>query len=138
MRACTITITSCFLVGCAASKTVSVPIRYQLVDHPSEGRIELIYRNESTNLMCISADYWPNTAGKLNQMRDRVFLVVDGQRFSIEDFNTGYCIGNTCAKRVDPGEQISSSIPYEDFELPDRLWNEPKTLEFSPQAYVCP
>jgi len=127
----------CLLVGCAATKIVSVPIQYRLVDHPSEGRIELIFRNESSMHLCISADYWPNAAGKLNQMGDRVFLVVKGERYPIEDFNTGYCVGKACAKRVAPGEQISGSIPYQDFDLPEKLWGEPKSLEFTPQAYAC-
>lgn len=136
MRTFVIAISLSFLVGCA-TRVVSVPIHFRLVDHPDESRIELFYRNNSKSTVCISADYWPNQAGKLNQMSDRVFLVVSGERFPIEDFNTGYCIGETCARRVEPGEQISGSIPYNDFGLPERLRNEPKTLEFSPIGFMC-
>lgn len=136
MRAYVIAMSLSLLVGCA-TKVVSVPVHFRLVDHPDESRIELLYRNESKQTVCISADYWPNLAGKLNQMSDRVFLVVGGERFPIEDFNTGYCIGETCARRVAPGEQISGSILYKDFGLPEHLKSEPKTLEFSPRGYVC-
>lgn len=114
-----------------------MPIQYQFVDHPSQRRVELLYRNESKHTVCISADYWPNRAGKLNQMSGRAFLVAGGERFPIDEFNTGYCIGETCARRVGPGEQISGSIPYTEFGLPERLKNQPKTLEFSSIGYVC-
>jgi hypothetical protein len=126
----------CFLAGCA-TRVVPVPVHYRLVDHPDESRIELLYRNESSKTVCLSAEDWPNLAGKLNQVSDRVSLVVGGERFPIENFNTGYCIGNRCARRVAPGEQISGSISYDDFSLPARLKNEPKALEFFPTAYVC-
>ena len=136
MRSHLIAIALCFLLGCAA-RVLSVPVQYELIDHPDERRIELLYRNDSGKMVCLSAEDWPNLAGKLNQMGNRVFLLVRGERFPVENFNTGYCVGDACAKRVAPGEQISGSIPYKDFDLPKRLWGEPKTLEFSPQAYVC-
>lgn len=136
MRAWIVAMALCSLAGCA-TRVVSVPVHYRLVDHPDESRIELLYRNESRKTVCLSAEDWPNLAGKLNQVSDRVFLVVAGERFPIENFNTGYCIGNQCARRVAPGEQISGSISYNDFSLPERLKNEPKTLDFLPTAYVC-
>jgi hypothetical protein len=105
------------------------------VDHPEEARIELVYFNNTGKTLCLDDDDWPNLAGKLNQMRG-VFLVVGTERFPIEFFNTGYCPGG-CVRRVKPGETISGSIPYQDFELPERLRYEPKTLEFFPEAFVC-
>lgn len=134
MRAYLTAMALCVLIACA---TRIVPVRYEFIDRPDEVRIELLYRNQSSKTVCLSTEDWPILAGKLNHMGDRVFLVVAGEHFPIANFNTGYCVGNACAKRVAPGEQISGSIPYEDFDLLERLWSEPKKLEFSPQAYVC-
>lgn len=136
MRTWAVVISVSLFIGCA-TKIASVPISFQFVDHPDEGRVELLYRNESKRTVCISANNWPNLAGKVNQMGDRVFLIAAGQRFPIEDFDTGYCIGEKCAQRVRPGEQISASIPYTEFGLPESLTKEPKTLEFSPTGYLC-
>ena len=123
------------LLACATTFE-HVPIDYRLVDHPDENRIELLYRNDTSKTFCLSKGNWPNQAGKLDFKGGLVFLVVYGERFSIEDFNTGIPIDGH-ALRVLPGEEISGSIPYKDFDLPERLRYESKSLEFSPQAYVC-
>lgn len=126
----------CSLAACA-TRAVTVPVHYRLVDHPDERRIELLYRNESRKTVCLSAEQWPNKAGKLDQVGDRAILVVAGERFPVESFNAGYCFGDQCARRVAPGEQITGSISYTDFALPERLKSEPKVFEFFPTAYVC-
>ena len=123
------------LAGCATS-IEHVALDWSLVDVPEERRFELLYRNETGKTLCLSEDDWPNAVGKLNQMGDVVSLVVGSERFPIEDFNTGICPGG-CERRIASGEEITGSIPYADFKLPERLWREPKRLEFRPQAYVC-
>jgi dienelactone hydrolase len=87
--------------------------------------------------MCLGPEHWPNRAGKLNQASDVVFLAVGDQKFPIQEVNTGYCWGDECALRVAPGEDVAAFISYADFNLPERLWREPKTLEFRPQAFPC-
>jgi hypothetical protein len=123
------------IVGCA-SNTALVPIQFRYLDHPGERRVELTYSNSSRNTMCLLPENWPNSAGKIDQASDRVFLVVGQERFPIRDFNTGYC-PKGCATRVAPGGQLSASIAYADFGLPDRLITSRKTLEFSPVAFKC-
>ena len=125
-----------FVSGCA-TKPVLAPVKYEYLDVPAERRIEVTYRNTSQHPMCLLPELWPNQAGKINQASDKVFLVVGQERFPIEDFNTGYCIGD-CATRVAPGRQVSSSIAYVDFRLPDRLIDARKELDFSPMAFRCP
>ena len=93
-------------------------------------------RNETGKTLCLSKGNWPDRAGKLDFARGLVFLVVYGERFSIEDFNTGIIIDGH-ALRVLPGEEISGTIPYEDFDLPERLRFEPKSLEYSLNGHVC-
>lgn len=124
------------LIGCATAAIEHVALNWRLIDRPEQSRIELLFRNETGMTLCLSEDDWPNAAGKLNQMGDVVFLVVEGERFPIEDFNTGYC-PTGCERRVKPDEEIVGFIPYVDFKLSERLRFEPKTLEFHPQAYVC-
>lgn len=123
------------LSGCTTTAAL-IPINYRMVDNPQKARIELSYRNESSQTMCLLPEHWPNAAGKINQASDLVHLKVGGERFAIEDFNTGYC-PQGCATYVAPGEQIYAFIPYSAFDLPNRLFNEPKALEFSPKAFEC-
>jgi hypothetical protein len=128
-------IISLILTGCATT-TALLPIEYQFKDVPQERRVKLTYQNASRSTMCLLPEVWPNEGGKINQASDKVYLVVGNERFPIEDFNTGYC-PQGCAIRVAPGEQVSAFISYKDFNLPDRLINNPKSLEFSPVAFRC-
>jgi hypothetical protein len=121
-------------IGCAAS-TGLFPIRYEFVDIPSERRIELHFRNDLGHFVCLSPEFWPNQAGKINQASGAVFLLVGTQRFPIEDFNTGYC--RDCALRIAPDESVTASVRYESFGVPDSLVNEEKRIEFLPKAYRC-
>ena len=120
----------------ACSTLAIVPVDYSFNDAAGQGGLELRYRNSSSRLMCLSTGHWPNEAGKFNQASDLVFLVIDGKRYPIEDFNTGYCIGG-CPTYVEPGEEVKAFVPYRDFGLPEALIDKPKTLEFSPRAYAC-
>ncbi len=124
------------LIGCA-SNWEPVPTEYELKDWPADGRIEVLYTNDTDGKVCLLPEHWPNHAGKINQASDYVFLIVADERFPIEDFNTGYCIP-VCALVVRPSETVSSSISYDDFRLPSHLHNEPKRLELPVTAYTCP
>jgi len=124
------------LTACATAAHSSF-IEYGFFDQPEQQRLELRYRNETKQTMCLAPEHWPNRAGKINQASDVVFLIVGSERFPIQDFNTGYCRGDECSLRVAPGEEVAAFIPYADFKLPERLWREAKTLEFRPQAYAC-
>ncbi len=130
-----IAIASVILAACA-TRAVLTPIDYQFVDNPVNKRIELIFANESKHMMCLSPSNWPNAAGKIDQASDIMFLVVGDKKLPVSDFNTGYCPGG-CFFRVAPGKTLKGTISYEDFRLPADLVNEPKRLEFSPQAFRC-
>lgn len=126
-----------FASGCV-STDATIPIKYQFHDFPEEGRIELRFKNELQVPLCLLPESWPNQGGKINQASEYVFLVIDGVRFPIEDFNTGYCPGaNGCATRVAPGEEVSASIPYRDFRVPQEMSRLPKKIEFEPVAFKC-
>jgi hypothetical protein len=114
-----------------------VPTEFALKDWPSENRIEVLFTNDAEDPLCLLPEHWPNQAGKINQASENVFLLVGGRRFPIEDFNTGYC-SDGCALVVHPGETVSSSIAYDDFQLPGDLRYAPKQLEMPFVAYACP
>jgi hypothetical protein len=124
-------------VGCA-SGTTTIPVNYQLIDIPDEERIELTWRNDTSSTLCLLQEAWPSSGGMVYQGSNRVFLIVDGQRFPMEPSYWGYCSPPTaCAVRVSPGEEVSASIPYRNFSLPIDLRYHPKTLEFSTIAVSC-
>jgi hypothetical protein len=123
------------IAGCAVP-TKLVPVEYQFLDNQDGRRIELAYKNFSHNTMCLLPEQWPNVGGKIDQEGGTIFLIAGGERFALQRFNTGYC-PNGCATRVVPGEVLHGYLPYEDFKLPERLFNEPKKLEFSPTAFRC-
>jgi hypothetical protein len=134
-------IPTCLLLiaGCANASDflpVPIPINYQFTDNPAEQRIELLYKNTSKDTMCLLPEQWPNIAGKIDQASDEVHLIVNHERFSVVDFNTGYC-PKDCSLRVYPGKKAAAFILYRDFNLPDQLIYEPKTLEFVPVAFKC-
>lgn len=105
-------------------------------DNPERGGIELEYRNSSDLRLCLTADYWPNSAGKINMGSDVMFLVVGAERYPVKDFNTGYC-PESCATKVDPGETLKAFIRYEEFGLPIDLQGREKKLEFVPKVFAC-
>jgi hypothetical protein len=126
------------LAGACVTTSVPIAVDYGLVDSPERGGFTLTYKNQSGRSICLSPSVWPNGAGWFDhQGADRIFLRVGAQRFPMKENNGGYCPG--CATRVTPGEIVSDFVPYERFDLPPALMNQPKQLEFSPpaQGYPC-
>ena len=125
------------LVGCVSGTSI-IPIKYEFADSPEEQRIELRFRNNSNETLCLLPEAWPNSGGMIYQGSGRVFLVVDGKRFPIAESLLGYCSPPTaCAIHVSPGEEVSASIPYRNFSIPEGLMGLSKTLEFSTVAVEC-
>jgi len=134
---CITVILSVFSASCAGTSG-TIPIDYQLFDYPTESRIELVYHNDTDRFVCLLPGSWPNTAGKINFASDYMALVIDGMRFPVVGFNTGYCAEpNGCATHVAPGEIVSASIPYSDFDVPPELSKLPKHLDFSTVGVSC-
>jgi hypothetical protein len=122
--------------GCA---TVPAPLSFDYVarDDPGRGGVRLSLHNRSRERICLSPSEWPNPGGTINYGSTRAFLVVEGERFAVRDFNTGSCIGG-CRTSVARGATLEGLIPYSEFALPPALWPKPKSLEFSPRPYRCP
>lgn len=121
--------------GCATAAAPAL-FEYESRDDPSRGGVLLLFHNESHGTMCLSPSEWPNLGGKIHYGSKRVFLIVDGKRFPIRDFNTGSCIGG-CRTYAARGTTLQGFIPYSEFGLPQELWSKPKSFEFSPRPYQC-
>jgi hypothetical protein len=123
------------LGGCVSGVTVR-EIAYEQIDLPDRGAIEIRYRNKTNANMCFLPESWPNSVGGIADADKTAFLVVGSQRFAMRLFNAGYCIKG-CSTLVKPGQDLVTRIPYEFFDLPRELTQQPKHLEFTARAYLC-
>lgn len=134
MKVCMICV-AVMLGGCATYGE-PYPAEFKYTDDPVARRIELTYTNHTDKPTCFAQNMWPNAAGKLHFSSDSVFLVIDDQRFPIEDFNTGYCT-EPCGTVVGPGETTTAFLRYQDFSVPSELRRRPKELVFQPMTFRC-
>ena len=133
---CIALIAATLLASCVTSRVLYWPLIYQSSDDPSKAQLLMSFTNPEKKEVCLSDSNWPNSSGNLNQMGDTVWLEVDGRRFPIADVNTGYCTEN-CSIRVQPGQTVKASLPYENFGLPSNLFKRPKKLHFDAFAFSC-
>lgn len=134
MRSHQLVLLALLTAACATTSQV-LPISYKFVDEPLQRQVSVSFTNTTNRLMCLSPENWPNQAGWIDQAEGRVFIEVGASRFSMQDFNTGYCPG--CATRVAPGSTLTTTIPYMRFALPDDVVAKPKALSFTPYAVPC-
>ena len=123
-------------LGCATTSRL-LPLGYTYSDKPEQQRIELRYRNTTLRGLCLLPEHWPNRGGKIDQDGDTAFLIVEGRRFPLQPFNTGYC-PRGCETYVAPGQEIGGFLSYRDFGLPAELEGAQKTLEFTARGFYCP
>ena len=117
-----------------------IVIAYEQVDLSDHGAIEVRYRNQSNVQMCFPQGQWPSKAGGILDAADRAFLIVGPERFPMRWFDPWYCIGgkgNRCETVVKKGRSLVTRIPYEFFDLPSDLRQQPKHLEFTARACPC-
>jgi hypothetical protein len=132
-----ITILALFLVAACATvpKDTVFAIDVSSEDDPSSESIRVSYNNTTAKTVCLTPENWPNSAGKINQASDIVWLEIGKERYPLKDFNTGSC--SSCVERVGPDRRISASIPYSEFDLPANLTKASKVLHFQPTAFYC-
>lgn len=121
------------VTGCTSTYML-FPVRYEVIDHPEEGAIEVKFHNEYPFPVCFSRAAWPNQAGRFDSAKGWVFLKVGDMCFTVEDV-AEYC--PRCVTVVAPGETLSTLVPYEEFHLPLELYPEKKELLFAPYASRC-
>lgn len=135
-----ILLASLVLSCCASSSSATADfllIEWRMVDNPARKVINLEYTNSLDKSVCMSVGDWPNRFGKVNQMSETTYLMVQQRRFPIRDFNTGYCVGEGCTIRVVSKMTIYAVIPYEEFDLPDELRYERKSLIYPVTGNFC-
>jgi hypothetical protein len=127
---------SLWLSSCATQvNSLRLPVVF--TDHPSERRVEVAFQNNSAVPICLAAEDWPSNSGDLHESSDVVYLLVQGKKFPIRNMNRGYCKGDPCTIRIQPGERIAGSMPYENFDLPESAASAQKELVFAPPAFGC-
>jgi hypothetical protein len=104
-------------------------------DKPQNEKIYLSYHNQTKYEICIDPIHWPNINGEIDTGKDRVFISVSGKRYTIVNFNTGYCPG--CQITASPGSTLSGFFRYSDFGIPVEDYYKEKVLTFSPIATYC-
>jgi hypothetical protein len=114
-----------------------IEIPWTMTDLAHDRRIELSFVNRSEVAICLNPENWPNHDGKINEPGDDVVLVVEGKRFVMQPYNTGYCFGDDCTIRVAPRERVTGNLWYRDFNLPKKLWRSPKHLKFRSIGVAC-
>ncbi len=124
------------LSACATSAYESMPLNYTYRDNTASKRIDLFYKNTSKEDVCLDPGQWPNKLGKIDAPSGYVFIIVDGIRYPMNDYNYGYCIGN-CQTNIRPGEQSDRYLSYSDFNLPLELYEAKKQLEFPAKTTEC-
>jgi hypothetical protein len=113
-----------------------IPVIYEFADLPSERRVEISFCNKLKQPVCLDYRNWPGPSGWLLQGGPGMTLVIDGQRFALDQVSyTDYSPGG--AEYAAPGETLRASISYDAFHLPEPLYSEKKQIEFSPMGYRC-
>lgn len=131
-----IVLCTALLFGCAAkSDTRTFDIAPSITDDWQLEAFMVSYRNTGKKTVCLAPDNWPNSSGKMEQASSRVWFDIGGSRYTIEDFNTGFC--PQCAVKVRVGEIVKSKIPYTEFYIPSSLYSSQKSLHFRPTGFFC-
>lgn len=129
-------LTSIFVLSaCASSPAAPFPLPYSWADEVESRTFQLTYTNRTDRTVCLAPDNWPNEAGKVDQASSILWVTIVGKKYHIEDFNTGYC--PDCAVRVRPGQQVAASLRYDDFSIPEELYQARKTLHFDAVGFTC-
>ena len=131
------------LTGCTTTQEglALLPVEYEFVDKPAEGRIVLSYVNPHSFAVCLLPETFPaenggGFAGRNSGGREVMKLIVaDTDYYPVwGDFE--YCFGG-CVRRVEPGQTITGAVSYSAFSLPRDFYTEPKELDFKTVTYAC-
>ena len=127
----TISLAACVVKS--ENRVFEVPYKY--TDALPSKEFVLEYHNKESKSVCLAAENWPNSSGKINQASSRVWVNIAGDQYNLRDFNTGYC--SDCLTKVRPGQTVVGRIPYEEFRIPLVASSRDKVLHFRPTGFFC-
>ena len=111
--------------------------RLTIVDNKQAEAFDLSFvSNRSSGDICIDTASWPNHVGFMDGAKARVRVAIDGSEFTMKPFNEGYCPGG-CKISVAPGQVLSASVPYANFDIPRELYGREKHLHFPLALWKC-
>lgn len=133
---CVLAIAAGMLTACV-SPVERIRMDTGVTDRPDDHRIEFRYTNTTGRLLCVSPETWPEWEGLEST---NATLIVAGERFPViqsRGFGVKFGAVEDVRRRIQPGEEIVGELTYGDFNLPERLWNAPKIMDFVQWAEVC-
>jgi len=100
-------------------------------DYPNR-EFDLTFVSKAAQKLCLSDGHWPHTpepggwpyrAGSMSVAPGKVYVLAEGRKYPIKDSVRGVCDATDSAKPdlacsfvVEPGEHMSASIPFDEFE----------------------
>jgi hypothetical protein len=110
-----------------------ISIDYSYIDDKDRRKIILSYKNTLDYPICLGIENWPQNEVIINN-GSIIFLEIGGANYYL-NAETDYC--PQCTIKVGPAEQITASLPYEKFGLPDSLYNQNKVLHYDVYGFRC-
>lgn len=99
---------------------------------------EIAFESKSTKPICMAITNWPTGKGVTDMTAGGYArAVLSGKTYPANRGPRAYCSGD-CNQLVKPGETITGSIPFSEFELPDGVGSEPDLrLDMHVAPYRC-
>lgn len=87
-----------------------------ILGNHEHARYDVTFTSFSRRDMCLHVDQLPNSIGQLSFATDTVFVISNSKRhYYAEPRNFGYCVGEKCILRVEPGGQVSGFVKFSEF-----------------------
>jgi hypothetical protein len=128
------------VLSCASPTTGQSDDRFtvSVQDNPERQRFDVSVTSHSPETLCLSPEFWPNAHGWMPAAPQTATVTIGAARYPIDgNYNAGFCPGDECSTRVEPGATVTGFIIYQRFAIPLDLVHVPKVLDFSPRAHVC-
>jgi hypothetical protein len=130
------------LVGCspASAKKDSAPPMFRMSVTPNDAlaRFDLVLESEDTRPLCLTAEDWPNSFGRLGGWAGQAKVAVHDTELPSKWTNFGYCPINCTAWTVTREQPLHGFIAYDQFVSSEPLATVvDKRLSFKVRPYIC-
>jgi hypothetical protein len=135
LRSIIITAALSAICGSACTGLRDTGVAYQVVDRPDRSEILIYLNNLTENEICVGVSNWPDDEGRI-QSYAYLSIEVDRVAYSQRELGHSDCFDfaneGLCSHRLRPGDQLIGRLPYENFDLPEELYESQKVLRFFP------
>jgi hypothetical protein len=129
------------LSGCLAAippanePVAGVDYTYSVEDITPERRLVLRATSVSARELCF--DDWPAIQFSVGTASLHAGDYYFAPRRRVYPEDADYCLGKGCYYPIRDGEQLVATVSYEEFNLPQSLYESEKELRYSPSAFWC-